>query len=50
MMPLLLSGISVEVAFSHTAVERAPESDAVELKPWVTISDCQLSSLYIFNQ
>ena len=25
MMPLLLSGIVVEVAFSHTAVERAPE-------------------------
>ena len=25
MMPLLLSGIGVEVAFSHTAAERAPE-------------------------
>ena len=25
MMPLLLSGIGVEVLFSHIAVERAPE-------------------------
>ena len=49
-MPLLLSGIGVEVAFSLTSVERAP--DAVELKSWMTVSDlyCRLTVKFIHIQ
>ena len=37
-MMMLLSGIGVEVA-SVSLVLKESQSDAVELKPWMTISD-----------
>ena len=37
-MMLLLSGVGVEVA-SVSLVLKKSQSDAVELKPWITISD-----------
>ena len=50
MMLLLLSGIGVEVA-SVSLVLKEPQSDAVELKSWMTISDlyCILTVKFIHN-
>ena len=47
-MMLLLSGIGVEVA-SVSLVLKESQSDAVELKPWMTISDlyCRLTVKFI---
>ena len=42
MMLLLLSGIGVEVA-SVSLVLKEPQSDAVELKPWMTVADLYCS-------
>ena len=44
MMMLLVSGIGVEVS-SVSLVLKEPQSDAVELKPWMTIFDfyCRLT-------
>ena len=52
MMFLLLSGIGVEVALSLTGVMlKEPQSDAIELKPWMTISDlyCRLTVKFILS-
>ena len=51
MMLLLLSGIGVEVA-SVSLVLKESQSDAVELKPWMTISDlyCRLTVKFIHIQ
>ena len=50
-MMLLLSGIGVEVA-SISLVLKESQSDAVELKPWMTISDlyCRLTVKFIHIQ
>ena len=51
MMLLLLSGIGVEVA-SVSVVLKDSQSDAVELKPWMTIADfyCRLTVKFIHIQ
>ena len=51
MMVLLLSGIGVEVA-SVSVVLKDSQSDAVELKPWMTIADlyCRLTVKFIHIQ
>ena len=47
-MMLLLSGIGVEVA-SVLLVLKEPQSDAVELKPWMTIFDLYCSQVYTYS-
>ena len=51
MMLLVLSGIGVEVA-SVSLVLKEPQSDAVELKPWMTVTDlyCRLTVKFIHIQ